>query len=132
MTDPVSIIAFCLAFICAVILIVLFKKRVIDAGDISGASELLEGIPVPEGSGAFALIASYAKIAVKTVEQLVKNGTIKRDDEARKSAAMNMIEAAAKVDGIPYGAAEMEVADMCVEAEVQELPRNQQKPPDGE
>ena len=75
---------------------------------------------------------SYAKIAVRAVEQLVKNGTIQRDDKARKDAAMNMVEAAAKTDGLPFGAAEQEVADMCIEAEVQELPRNQQKPPDGE
>ena len=132
MTDPVSIIAFCLAFLCAVILIILFKKRVIDAGDIEGTGEILEGIPLPEGNGAFNLFVNYAKIAVKAVEQLVKNGVITRDDKARKDAAMNMVEAAAKVDGVPFGAAEMEVADICIEAEVQELPRNQQKPPDGE
>lgn len=132
MTDPVSIIAFCLALIVAIILIVLFKKRIIDAGDIAGTAEIMEGIPLPEGGGAFNLIVSYAKIAVRAVEQLVKNGTIQRDDKARKDAAMNMVEAAAKTDGLPFGAAEQEVADMCIEAEVQELPRNQQKPPDGE
>ena len=129
MTDPVSILAFCLALITAVILIVLFKKRIIDAGDIEGTGEILEGIPLPEGCGAFGLFVNYAKIAVRAVEQLVKNGTIKPDNEARKSAAMNMVEAAAKADGLEYGAAEMEVADMCIEAEVQQLPRNQ-KPPD--
>lgn len=132
MTDPVSIIAFCLALIVAIILIVLFKRRIINADDIAGTSEILEGIPMPEGGGAFALIASYAKIAVKAVEQLVSSGKLQRDDNARKNAAMNMVEIAAKVDGIPYGAEEKEAADMCVEAEVKELPRNQQKPPDGE
>ena len=99
MTDPVSIIAFCLALIVAIILIVLFKRRVIDAGDITGTAEIMEGIPLPEGGGAFSLIVSYARIAVRAVEQLVKNGTIQRDDKARKEAAMNMVEAAAKTDG---------------------------------
>ena len=129
MTDPVSIIAFCLALIVAVLLIVLFKKRIIDDGDITGTGEILQAIPVPEGSGAFGLIVQYAKIAVSAVEQLVHNGIIKPDNASRKNAAMNMVAAAAKIDGVPYGAEEMEVADYCVEAEVQQLPRNQ-KPPD--
>ena len=132
MTDPVSIIAFCLALIVAIILIVLFKKRVIDAGDITGTAEIMEGIPLPEGGGAFNLIVSYAKIAVRAVEQLVKNGTIQRDAKARKDKAMTIVETAAKIDGIEFGAKEQEIADACIEAEVQELPRNQQKPPDGE
>lgn len=129
MTDPVSIIALVVALIVAGVLIVLFKKSVIDEGAITGVGQVLDGIPAPEGTP-FAMIRNYAKIAVRTVEQLVKNGTIPRDDQARKDAAMNIVETAAKVDGLPYGAAEMEVADHCVEAEVYELPRNAQKPPD--
>lgn len=127
MTDTVSIIALAVALIVAGALIVLFKKRLIDEKAIAGVEQVLDGIPITEGP--FAMIREYAKIAVRTVEQLVKNGTIPRDDQARKDAAMNMVEAAAKVDGLPFGAAESEVADYCVEAEVYGLPRNQ-KPPD--
>ena len=129
MTDPVSIIALVVALNVAGVLIVLFKKSVIDEGAIAGVGQMLDGIPVVEGTP-FAMIRNYAKIAVRTVEQLVKNGTIPRDDKTRKDAAMNIVEAAAKIDGLPFGAAEMEVANHCVEAEVYELPRNAQKPPD--
>ena len=128
--DTISIIALCLALIVAGVLIVLFKKRLIDEKAIEGVGQVLDGIPVTEGP--FVMIRDYAKIAVRAVEQLVKNGQIAPDDTTRKDAAMNMVEAAAKADGLAYGAAEQEVADMCIEAEVLGLPRNQQKPPDGE
>ena len=129
MNETISIvIALCLALLTAGVLILLFKKRMIDEEAISGVEKVLEGIPAAEGS-TFAMIRNYAKVAVRTVEQLVKNGTISRDDAARKDAAMNMVEAAAKADGMAFGAAETEIADMCVEAEVYDLPRNQ-KPPD--
>lgn len=128
MTDPVSIIAFCLALIVAVTLIILFKKRIIDADVIAGTGQVLDDLPA-EGFGPFSVIASYARTAVHAVDQLVKNGIIQRDDKARKDAAMNMVEAAARVDGLSYGAQEMEVADMCIEAEVHEQ-HNSQKPPD--
>lgn len=130
MTDTVSIIALCLALIVAGVIILLFKKRIIDEKAIEGVGEVLDGIPITEGP--FVMIRDYAKIAVRAVEQLVKNGTIDRDDETRKSAAMNMVEAAAKVDGLTFSDAEKKAASICIEAEVQELPRNQQKPPDGE
>lgn len=130
MNNTVVIIALAIALILAGMLVFLFKKRIIDEKAISGVGQVLEGIPVEEGSP-FAMIRNYAQVAVGAVEQLVKNGIIQRDNKARKDAAMNMIEAAAKVDGLAYGAAEMEVAGFCVEAEVQELPRNK-KPPDSE
>jgi len=130
MTDPVSIIALCLALITAGVLILLFKKRIIDEKAIEGVGQVLDGIPISEGP--FVMIREYAKIAVHAVEQLVKNGKIDRDDETRKNKAMAMVETAAKVDGLTFGEAEKETASICIEAEVQDLPRNQLKPPDGE
>ena len=129
MIDPVSIIALCLALIVAGVLILLFKKRIIDEKAIEGVGQVLDGIPVTEGP--FAMIRNYAKVAVGAVEQLVKNGKIERDDDTRKDAAMDMVETAAKVDGLTFGDAEKEAASICIEAEVQDLPRNQLKPPDG-
>ena len=129
MNETLLIVALVVALLVAGVIILLYKKRVIDEGAIAGMGQVLDGIPVEEGSP-FEMIRNYARVAVRTVEQLVKNGTISRDDKARKDAAMNIVEAAAKVDGLPYGAAEIEIADNCVEAEVFDLPRNQ-KPPDG-
>ncbi len=129
MSDPISIIALCLALIVAGILIFLFKKRVIDETAIEGVGQILDGIPAEAGSP-FEMIREYSKIAVRTVEQLVKNGIIQKDNTARKEKAMEIVETAAKIDGLEYGAAEKEIADSCVEAEVYNLPRNQ-KSPDG-
>lgn len=123
------LIAVTIAVGIAVCLIVLYKKRVIDAEVISGISSVFQGLPVTEGKGVFGMIREYAQTAVKTVEQLVKIGAISRDDATRKDKAMQIVAEAARVDDVPFGASEQEVASACIEAEVQMLPRNQ-KPPD--
>lgn len=126
MTDgTMSIIAFVAALAVGICLIVLYKRRILSPDMIDGVGTLVNNLPAPEGSGAFALILSYAKTAVLTVEQLVKTGAISPDSATRKDTAMNIISSAAKVDGIPYGAEETDIASACVEAEVQKLPRNQ-------
>ena len=73
----------------------------------------------------FSQILEYSKTAVLTVQQLVKTGIINKDNEARKKAAMDIVEAAAKVDGLEYTEAEREVASACIEAEVAQLPKEQ-------
>lgn len=125
MKDPISIIALCVALIVAGVLIFLFRKHLIDEKAIEGVGQVLDGIPITEGP--FAVIKEYAKIAVHAVEQLVSKGEIQRDDKVRKDAAMEIVETAAKVDGLTYGAEEKKIADYCVEAEVGDLPRNQNK-----
>lgn len=125
----ISIISFIVALAAGLAMVILYKKRIMEADVIHGASELLNNLPFETGSGVFATIAGYAKIAVQTVEQLVKTGQISRDDQSRRDAAMTIIENAAKVDEVPFGAAEQEAASACIEAEVQQLPRNQGKKP---
>lgn len=121
-----GIIAIVISLVVGIALIILYKKKIVDGELIEGASTLLQGFDIPQGS-VFGMILQYSKTAVMTVEQLVKNGIINKDDESRKKTAMNIVESAAKVDGLPYGAAEMEVASACIEANVAELPRNQKK-----
>ena len=121
-----GIIAILVSLIVGIALIVLYKKRVLDGEMLEGAATLLQGVEIPQGS-IFSKILEYSRTAVLTVEQLVKNGVISREDEIRKNTAMNIVESAAKVDGLPYGAAEMEIASACIEANVAELPRNQKK-----
>lgn len=125
-SNVIGIIAFIVAIVVGIAMIILYKRRVIDADVISGANSILQGLPITEGSGAFGLIAGYAKIAVQTVEQLVSTGAIERDDATRKEAALNIVENAAKVDNIPYGKPEQAAASACIEAEVWALPRNNQ------
>lgn len=127
--DWMSIIAVCVALMVALTMVILYKKRVIDADVIAGVNQAFQDLPVVEGNGVFGKIAEYSKVAVAAVEQMVKTGKIDRNDDARKEAAMQIVANAAKVDDVPFGVAEQDAASTCIEAEVQLLPRNQ-KPPD--
>ena len=126
-SETMAMIALIVALVVGLALIVLYKKKVIEADTLSGAAEVLQALPVTMGSGLFGKILEYSKTAVLTVEQLVKNGQIRPDDAARKEKAMQLVETAAQVDDVPFGAKEQEVADACIEACVQELPRNSTK-----
>ena len=111
-----------------VLIIAMYKRSLIGEDVIHGVGEVLEGIPIEAGS-LFGKIVEYSKIAVLTVEQLVKTGKIPQDDESRKTEAMRIVANAAAIDGVDFGKPEAEAASACIEAEVQLLPRNQ-KPPD--
>lgn len=124
--DNVSMIALVVALIVGVCLIVLVRKGFVQGETLSGVADLFQALPVTMGSGLFGKILEYSQTAVLTVEQLVKTGQIQKDNQARKDAAMQMVEQAAKVDEVPFGAAESEIASLCIEASVQQLPRNQQ------
>lgn len=126
-----SMIAVVLALIIGVALIVLYKRQVIDSELIEGTANLMKEIELPElpVDSVFGKILEYAKTAVLTVEQLVKTGVINRDDESRKTKAMEIVETAAKVDQLDFGCDEEEIASACIEAEVSQLPRNKKDPP---
>ena len=70
--------------------------------------EAIQAMPVTMGSGLFGKIYEYSRAAVLAVEQLVDVGKVQPDDQSRKDAAMHIVEAAAKVDEVPFGAAEGE------------------------
>lgn len=119
-----SIIAIILACGLGVGLIFLYKKKIIKTDTISQAATLLDGIDVV-GSGFIAQIAEYARIAVHAVEQLAKTGVIEKNNEIKKLTAMNYVQQLAKVDEVSLSPADLETADLLVEAAVNELPRNQ-------
>ena len=76
------------------------------------------------GSGFIAQIAEYARIAVHAVEQLAKTGVIEKDNDTKKQTAMEYVQQFAKVDEVTLSPADLETADLLVEAAVAELPRN--------
>lgn len=126
--DTWTIIAICAALVIGIALFVLYKKGILDGETIHGTSAIMQGLPIEAGGSLFGLILEYSRTAVLTVEQLVKTGAINRDDKTRKETAMQIVQNAADVDGVPFGAAEIEAASNCIEAEVRKLPRNQQTP----
>ena len=124
--NTMTIIALAVAVLVGFALLLLYMKKVIRKDTLEQIVETVKDMPVTMGSGLFGKIYEYSRVAVLTVEQLVDNGQIKKDDEVRKDAAMHIVEQAAKVDEVPFGAAESEIASLCIEAAVQQLPRNQQ------
>ena len=122
---PSTFIAIVLGVLLVIALLLLYKKRMIDGEVLSGTAEMIQQIPIPEGNSIFSLILKYCATAVLTVEQMVKVGKVNKDDTSRKQAAMDIVKTAAKVDNIPFGEEEEKIADAGIEAEVNQLPRNQ-------
>ena len=124
--NTMTIIALAVAVLVGFALLVLYMKKVIRKDTLEQIVETVKDMPVTMGSGLFGKIYEYSRAAVLAVEQLVKTGEIEKEDEARKAEAMKIVKKAAKVDDVPFGAAESEMASLCIEAAVQQLPRNQQ------
>ena len=124
--NTTTIIALAVAVLVGFALLVLYMKKVIRKDTLEQIVETVKDMPVTMGSGLFGKIYEYSRAAVLTVEQLVKTGKIAKEDQARKDKAMEIVEQAARVDEVPFGAAESEMASLCIEAAVQQLPRNQQ------
>ena len=120
------LIALAVAVLVGFALLLLYMKKVIKKDTLEQIVETIQAMPVTMGSGLFGKIYEYSRAAVLAVEQLVDVGKVQPDDQSRKDAAMHIVEAAAKVDEVPFGAAEGEMADVCIEASVKQLPRNQQ------
>lgn len=123
--SDITLIAIAVAVILAFVIMILFTKKVIRRETVEGIADVIRDLPVTMGSGLFGKIYEYSRTAVLAVEQLVKKGEIEPDNEARKNKAMGIVQKAAQVDDVPFGAQESEIADACIEAQVQQLPRNQ-------
>ena len=129
----IMVISVLVALVVGLMLVILYKRKVIDAELIEGIGNLMDSIkPHVEGSPFWQLM-QFARTAVNAVEQMVKTGVVNKDDKSRKEKAMEIVQAAAISAGIDYGDAEREVASACIEAEVHDLPRNyiaRQEPPE--
>ena len=123
--NTITLVALAVAAVIGFALVILVVKKVIRRETVEGIADVIREMPVTMGSGLFGKIYEYSRAAVLAVEQLVKTGEIEKEDEVRKAEAMKIVEKAAKVDDVPFGAAESEMASACIEAAVQQLPRNQ-------
>ena len=123
--NTMTLVALAVAAVIGFTLLILIVKKVIRKETVEGIADVIREMPVTMGSGLFGKIYEYSRAAVLAVEQLVKTGAIEKEDEARKAEAMKIVEKAAEVDDVPFGAAESEMASACIEAAVQQLPRNQ-------
>ena len=126
-TGDMTMIALAVAVIIAFLIMILIQKKIIKKETFEGITEVIKDMPVTMGSGLVGKIYEYSRAAVLAVEQLVKKGELEPDDEIRKNKAMLIVADAARVDDVPFGIDEQKLASDYIEANVHELPRNQQK-----
>ena len=122
-TTWIAIAAIALAVLIGIMLIYLLKKKFIKPETVTQAAELLDGIEVV-GSGFIQQLAEYAKIAVHAVEQLAKQGVIEKNNETKKKTALEYVQTFAKIDEVSLSPADLDTADVLIEAAVNELPPN--------
>ena len=97
----------------------LYRKDKINDENMNTLCEFLD--TMDDGTGLVAVLAGYAKFAVKAVEQLVKAGIIPKENEARKDAAVDMIINYAAADGIELDDDQIPVVEDLIETEVYNL-----------
>lgn len=119
----IAVAAIALSVLIGIALIWMIKKKIIKPETLTQAAELIDGVAVT-GDGFIAKLAEYARIAVRAVEQLAKNGVIGRDNGVKKETAMTYLQQFAKTDEVTLSPADLETADLLIEAAVNELPRN--------
>ena len=119
----IAIAAIVLAALTGITLIYLLKKKIIEPETVTQAAELLDGIEVV-GSGFIQQLAEYARIAVHAVEQLAKQGVIEKNNDTKKKTALEYVQTFAKIDDVSLSPADLDTADVLIEAAVNELPRN--------
>lgn len=121
-TTWIAVAAIALAVLIGIVLIYLLKKKIIKPETITQTAELLDGIEVV-GSGFIQQLAEYAKIAVRAVEQLAKQGIIEKNNDTKKRTALEYVQKFAKIDDVSLSPADLDTADVLIEAAVNELPR---------
>ena len=118
----IAIAAIVLAALTGITLIYLLKKKIIEPETVTQAAELLDGIEVV-GSGFIQQLAEYARIAVHAVEQLAKQGVIEKNNDTKKKTALEYVQTFAKIDDVSLSPADLDTADVLIEAAGNELPR---------
>lgn len=124
-TEVMQILCMIGVAVLAVLLAWIVKKGYVGQDALHGLELILQAVPKQE-SGIVNDLVRYAGIAVRTVEQLVKNGELQKDDTVRQLQAIEIVRELALMDYAEDEVDEIEndvIADI-VEAEVNRLPRN--------
>ncbi len=122
--DWISIAAVALSVLIGIALIYMIRKQIIKPEALDNAVELLDSVAV-SGDGFISKLAEYARIAVRTVEQLAKTGVIGGDNDTKKKTAMVYVQQFAQADEIELTTGDLNTADLLIEAAVNELPHKE-------
>lgn len=124
-TEFMQIVCMICVAVIAVVLAYIIKKGYVGEDALAGLQLIMKAIP-KSNNGLVNDIITYAGIAVRTVEQLVKTGELQKDNHARQMQAVEIVQ---EMIATEYGDNVMEdvhvgmIQDI-VDAEVHKLPRN--------
>lgn len=125
----ISLVSLVISSAVIILLIMLYRKGIISPEAITATGELIDGIHVENSF--ITTLAYYCGMAVKAVDQMVKNGTIPKEDQARKEAAVDYVTRFAAVDGYELTPDEQNAIEMLIEAKVHEMHEEAKaKPPE--
>ena len=105
--------------LCAILiagLALLYKHGYLPGEAIGKLTETVQALPHDFGNDLVNALRWYCQLAVDAVDQLVKNGTLDKQDDERKERALCIVEQLANVDGRKLGCEEIAVAGTLIES----------------
>ncbi|MBQ9211058.1 MAG: hypothetical protein IJ153_05620 [Clostridia bacterium] len=110
-----TVAALIVAGVAIVILLLLYKRGFLSKDTISFISKAIDALPKYEDTFLSSLVY-WCRLAVDAVDQMVKNGTVKEDDNERKGTALSLVMQYAAVDGKQLTGDQFKAADSIVES----------------
>lgn len=110
-----TVAALIVAGVAIVILLLLYKRGFLSKDTISFISKAIDALPKYEDTFLSSLVY-WCRLAVYAVDQMVKNGTVKEDDNERKGTALSLVMQYAAVDGKQLTGDQFKAADSIVES----------------
>lgn len=104
------------ALVVFISLIYLYRKNYLDEQYLDILYNFIDDMD--DDYGIISLLANYAKIAVRAVEQMVAAGIIPKEDKDRKEKAEELVSEYATADGVELSDDEKQAASSLIEAEV--------------
>ena len=105
--------------LCAILiagLALLYKHGYLPGEAIGKLTETVQALPHDFGNDLVNALRWYCQLAVDAVDQLVKNGTLDKQDDERKERALYIVEQLANVDGRQLGCEEIAAAGTLIES----------------
>lgn len=107
-------VALCAAMIVTMVL--LYKRGYLTGEAIGKLTETVEALPHDFGNDLVNALRWYCQLAVDAVDQLVKNGTLDKNDTERKERALYIVEQLANADGRKFGGDEIAITGTLIES----------------
>lgn len=97
-------------------LVLLYKRGYLSDKAIALLSSTVKELPADYGNSFVNALRWYCQLAVDAVDQLVRNGTIDKDNDIRKDWALDIVEKLAAIDNKKLTAEQIDAADTMIES----------------